>query len=163
MDDKALEKKAREWVAGVAEHECGAYIGSPCPTCDYRIPRLLVMLREVAEEARREAQAEVERLRDRADAAELNERIKLEATEALAERERARADDHDSARQAEKERADYAEAEVERLLEIKAYAEKAYEELRADLTAKVERLEHELDDAKRSRDDAIGRYVESQQ
>jgi hypothetical protein len=28
--------------------------------------------------------------------------------------------------------------------------------------AEVERLRHELDDAKRSRDDAIGRYVESQ-
>jgi DNA repair exonuclease SbcCD ATPase subunit len=69
-DDKALEKKAREWVVGVAEHECGAYIGSSCPTCDYRIPRLLVWLREVAEDARREAEAEVERLRMRVSSLE---------------------------------------------------------------------------------------------
>ena len=37
---------------------------------------------------------------------------RAEAAEALAERERARADDHDSARQSEKERADYAEAKL---------------------------------------------------
>jgi hypothetical protein len=52
-----------------------------------------------------------------------------------------------------------AEAEAARLLEIKVYAEKAYEKLRADLTAKIERLEHELSDAKRSRDDAIGNAI----
>lgn len=64
---KTLEQRAREFVAGVAEHECGAYIGSPCPVCDYRIPRLTALLREAVREERK-ALREVAQLTNRLNA-----------------------------------------------------------------------------------------------
>lgn len=56
--DKALEEKARKLIFGFAGHECGSLTGAPCPTCDYRIPRLTALLRAVAEQARKEAWGE---------------------------------------------------------------------------------------------------------
>lgn len=86
-----------------------------------------------------DALAELTRLRDENERltaqflAENRDALEQEArakkAEALAERERARADDHNSARQSEKERADYAEAKV---VEACAAVGRAYDLGRAE-------------------------------